>query len=415
MKDNEGVCPENGHAFVSSSESPAAERGGTAKSRFTAALAGVGVAALVCGLLIALLTFAYKRISSAEPPIPEPESISIRPEEPEKPICPGAELRLIPEFLPEGSAPSELIWRSDNESVAFVDETGLVRVVGEGEAVITAVSGRGVVGSYIVVSQKRPVSARFSEDEIALKIGESYSPELIVEPDGAPYSIPEWKSSEPGVVEIDGSGVIKAVGKGKTWLTAAVNGELTASMGVFVYEYESDVLADMIVTRGELDKASDCWYYVLDKSDIAEEGLRFTKYVELVYYPDDGYITVCCDIYDEGLSFYYETVAGFSRGEAETAEIVFRCSLEGGMSSSHTVPLSTEAAIMDAFGSIRLSEYRRGDPVSLRLNEGDPAFRETAENIASSMLNYSFGVLSQKWNALGMPFDIERTLGLKGL
>lgn len=56
---------------------------------------------------------------------------------------PGAEFTIVATVLPEDASDKSVVWASDNEAVATVDGTGLVKVLAEGEATITCTTADG--------------------------------------------------------------------------------------------------------------------------------------------------------------------------------------------------------------------------------------------------------------------------------
>ena len=71
-------------------------------------------------------------------PVPEVVSVTVTPEDAE--ILVGGDVQLTADVVVIGSATAAVTWSSDDETVATVDDDGLVTGVGEGTAVITATS-----------------------------------------------------------------------------------------------------------------------------------------------------------------------------------------------------------------------------------------------------------------------------------
>lgn len=380
-----------------------------ASSRVKAALAGLLCLLLAGGVVLALLAVSGKYVSTASQSVKtEPTAVTLGAEPLKQYYSTGDEIRLTPEFYPEESSPEKLSWVSSDESVAMIAGAGLVRVVGRGEAVVSAVTDNGVTGSFTVRAYIRPESLSFSERETAVPVGGEFTPELTVQPKEAGRDDLVFEFDED-MLELRGEGTFRARRSGRTRITART-GELSAALEVFVYRHKSEMLADLIMREGERDLESQCFYYVVDNSRTVEDGLSITKYVELIYFPDSGITTLCCDIYDSGLKLYYETNVIFTEGNTQLASVTFQCSLEAA-SGSHTVPLGSSSFGIYGEGRISLGEYRPGDPIKLQIYEGSTDFRESAEAIMRSMTGYSVSKLGERWLSFGLPFTMGETLG----
>ena len=253
-----------------------------------------------------------------------------------------------------------------------------------------------------------PSSAEFFADLRIIKKGESFTPELTVLPEGAEYSV--TFEYDKNLLRLEPDGSFTALSEGRSTVAAVLDGGVRAQMEVFVYGYEFDLLADLVIREGERDDESRCWYRVLDQSEVRDEGVSITKYVELIYFPDEQILSLCCDIYDPSLRLYYETNVLFERTKKERAAVTFRCSLEA-VQSGGSVHLTSAGTEISAGGSFVPADYSPGDPVAVESYSGPEAFRANAEAIMSSMTGYSIGKLAEKWDSLGLWFTLGQTLG----
>lgn len=120
------------------------------------------------------------------------------------------------------------IWRSEDESIAVVDETGLVRPRGLGTVRIVASAGKLARATIVVAPAVSRLSITPSLD--TLQVG---TPELpagsrrlearAVDRNGALVTGTRlvWSSSSPEVATVDSSGLITAVSTGTTTVTAS--------------------------------------------------------------------------------------------------------------------------------------------------------------------------------------------------
>ncbi|MBQ3849067.1 MAG: Ig-like domain-containing protein [Clostridia bacterium] len=387
---------------------------------FKALLLGIGCLLLACALLFAFgaLTVSNMDKSMALSGAKTAEvDLSIE----DKLYYVGDIVRVKTELYPEMEGIPHISWSSSDEAVAVVDDIGRIEFVGSGSAVITAELNNGVKGNVEVTAYKKPEALSFSDMEIELVEGESVELSPIVTPDDAMCAPFEWESSDKSVVTVDENGIVTAVSAGRADITVRT-AEKSAMLEVFVYKYDFDLLADRILREGELDDESRCVFYKVSYEETPDdEGMTVCKYVELVYFPEDGIITVCCDIYDNAVNMFYETNLDFERGNKRYGLLSFQCSIDNGENGhSHTTFLTARqltAGGLTAHGNTRLmfDSYAPGDEVVFGSFDGDERMRDIAQQVACSMLKYSLETLSQKWKGMDVPCTIEDALGIKGL
>ena len=144
-------------------------------------------------------------------------SINIIPESAELEI--GATLQLSLSIEPT-DAQTEIEWLSGDPSIAKVDGTGEVTAVSAGLAIIYAMDGDGVTGfATIKVKDNRVISIEVTPEKSILELGESTQLEASVTPSNATSPI-TWSSHDTSIAEVDGQGVVTAVGKGTTFIFA---------------------------------------------------------------------------------------------------------------------------------------------------------------------------------------------------
>lgn len=114
-----------------------------------------------------------------------------------------------------------VFWESSDESVARVAQNGRITGLNEGVTVITAYSAVGVSASCRVeVTHVAVEGVNLLAENIAMNVGDDISLECFVIPENASDGRLEFSIEPEGVVEIDKSGVLRAVGEGTAIITA---------------------------------------------------------------------------------------------------------------------------------------------------------------------------------------------------
>ena len=134
-----------------------------------------------------------------------------------------SEVQLIAKSLPEDADDKNVIWSSDNEEIATVDENGLVTAIGVGETVITATAhdGSGVKAECkITVEPKMVNSVSLNKSELTLRRFNSEQLYATVLPEYADNKTVIWSSGNEYIATVDENGVVMAVGEGETIIQA---------------------------------------------------------------------------------------------------------------------------------------------------------------------------------------------------
>ena len=189
-------------------------------------------------------------------------------------------------------------WESSDQAVATVDETGLVRAVGGGEAAITVRTEEGGFTAecqVIVEEAEDPVveatSVRLSDTEIRLTEGESHHLTAMVEPENATDKTLSWESSQPSVADVDQDGNVMAYAEGYALVTVRTANNLSASCMVIVEAIPEPDMYELTITQPEngtitvrmdgeaVESGTGLEAGVeLSLSAVADEGYRFVSW-----------------------------------------------------------------------------------------------------------------------------------------
>jgi len=145
----------------------------------------------------------------------------------------GGGMQFSPTTVPaEVTRPYTLVWSSDNEEVATVDQQGNVTVLSVGVAnVRTQVYEDGN-------PQSMAAATRIICEDYTLTLEETYGkmpvggtltiPQPVVTPEGAPYTL-VWSSSDPAIAQVSQKGVITGMEQGQAVISVHVQQRPSAS------------------------------------------------------------------------------------------------------------------------------------------------------------------------------------------
>jgi len=172
--------------------------------------------------------------SPTDPPVdPVPETMEVSPEELSFASIGTSEQMSVTVWDSDGEEIAEptVSFSSSDESVATVDEEGIVTSAGNGSATITVESGDVSETASVTVEQVAD-AVEVTPDEVALTaIGATVELSAVVlDAEGSELAEAEvtWSSSDVGVVTVDETGQIEAVGEGTATVTA-MSGDASGS------------------------------------------------------------------------------------------------------------------------------------------------------------------------------------------
>lgn len=155
-------------------------------------------------------------------------------------------LQLTPVYTPETTNQKDVTWKSSDESVATVTNTGLVTGLKAGTTIITATgkdeSGQDVVGSVTVTVHNISVTGvSLSSETLKVAIGKEKTLEPTFSPANATNKNVSWKSDNTAVATVTNAGVVKGISDGTANITVTTeDGNKTATCKVTVAEQALD-------------------------------------------------------------------------------------------------------------------------------------------------------------------------------
>lgn len=136
----------------------------------------------------------------------------------------GVSQYLTANIVPANASNQLTGWSSSNTSVATVDENGMVTSVGNGTAVITAITEDGGKTASCTVTVAIPVKVSgISLDKSQInftEIGSSQQLTATVSPSNATNKKVIWSSNDKSIASVSNNGLVTAAGEGTTVITA---------------------------------------------------------------------------------------------------------------------------------------------------------------------------------------------------
>jgi uncharacterized protein YjdB len=159
-------------------------------------------------------------------------------------------LKLTATVNPSNVANKAVTWSSSDESVATVDETGLVTAhkVGSTSITVTTTDGSNLTATCaLTVTPQLVESIELSQAQLLLNIGDEYTLEAVVLPDNATDKSVVWTTSDSTIVSVkDGVIIAIAVGTATITVTAADDSNVYATCEVEVTKMSgiTDIFSD---------------------------------------------------------------------------------------------------------------------------------------------------------------------------
>ena len=131
----------------------------------------------------------------------------------------GASGQLMLTVTPEDFT-DEVVWKSSDTAVVTVSDTGLVKAVGVGTATIKVSVGKASASCKVTVLQ--PVtSISLNRSSLTMEATDTFQLQASVYPSNAADQRVQWTSSDPAVASVDENGLVTALKKGTSTVTAA--------------------------------------------------------------------------------------------------------------------------------------------------------------------------------------------------
>jgi len=170
----------------------------------------------------------------------------------------GQTVQLTATVSPELADNKTLEWTSSNETVATVDQNGLVTAVAQGTAVITVKStdGSEISATCNITVRKLVSDITLNETDATLNEGQTFQLIATVSPELANNKSLEWKSSDEAIATVDQEGLVKAIAQGTAVITvkSTDGSDISATCNITVRKLVSKIVlseSDVTMSTGE--------------------------------------------------------------------------------------------------------------------------------------------------------------------
>ena len=143
----------------------------------------------------------------------------------------GESISLTATITPENATNKTIIWASADSNIATVSKNGVVTGCEVGTTQISANIDNA--WAYCTISVL-PSSISFNQANITMNIGNYTDLTNYIVPNTIPQSALTWISSNPKVVSVSNNGVLSALQKGESIITAQLSNGVSASCHIIV-------------------------------------------------------------------------------------------------------------------------------------------------------------------------------------
>lgn len=168
----------------------------------------------------------------------------------------GESTSFTAQVLPDDTTDKSVTWKTSDETVATVDENGVVTALKAGTCEVIAVSVYETAQGSSEITVLQPVEGiEISRTEKPMKVGETFTLTATVLPEDAYDHSVTWESSDEEIASVDENGVVTAKKLGSVTITAySADKEIKAECAVRVIRLVDSISftkSSIIIEKGE--------------------------------------------------------------------------------------------------------------------------------------------------------------------
>jgi uncharacterized protein YjdB len=197
----------------------------------------------------------------------------------------GRTIQLVYSLEPSNTTDSQLIWSSDDESIARSVGDGSVEGIAEGNTTIRVRNSDGSVNAScdVIVEPVWATHLTLNVSDKTLDAGDTYQLIATLEPDDVTNPVLTWTSSDENIVRVDDQGLVTAVGGGVASISVdhspsnipAASCEFTVKVQANDIVITSDSYLDGFIEIGALFSGADVTATLLP-SGVSNQTINWT-------------------------------------------------------------------------------------------------------------------------------------------
>ncbi len=156
----------------------------------------------------------------------------------------GETKQLTATISPSTASNKNIVWKSSNDAIVSVNQSGMLTALSKGKVQITATSeDGGKIAACDVEVRQQVTSVTLNHTNKTLYVNESLKLESVVVPDDANNRSVTWSSSNSSVASVDQTGLVQALAAGSATITvSAQDGSgVVAQCAITVKQYVSEI------------------------------------------------------------------------------------------------------------------------------------------------------------------------------
>ena len=204
----------------------------------------------------------------------------------------SAQLAADISISPEGAVIPEITWSSSDETVATVDDSGMVTALSPGKTELSVSCGESSAACTVMVFLAAS-ELEFDSDEITIGVGGNVTLTPTVSPENYTETL-RWSTSDSSVAEVDSSGAVTGIAEGEAEIT--VSGKhVSASYTVVVVTEAEEIRLNRETLLLEVGR-SGALAAVVTPEDTSDKTVSWTSSDEAVATVDaEGAITAIAE------------------------------------------------------------------------------------------------------------------------
>lgn len=194
-------------------------------------------------------------------------------------VAAGEQIALTAKTLPDNATMTGVVWSSGNETVAAVDENGVVTGLKKGSVRVTAsaADGSNIRASLNLKVTQKATGIRLDQTERTIDVGKSAVLKASVEPRNADDRSVIWTSSDESIATVNGKGRVTGVNLGTCRIicTSASSGDVAAAATIHVQQPVTKIIFGQapLVYMGETARLS----WTVQPGNASNPALTFTS------------------------------------------------------------------------------------------------------------------------------------------